>query len=99
MVDPEVGAVHRDQRLAQIAEGWLATWPELLLGHDDPHRPPVLQPVETMDARCVVADAPRRFRGRLDLGDQVALRRIPPRELDAGRFTDDAASSVAPDEI
>ncbi len=98
-VDPEVGAVHGDERLAQIAQGGLAARPELLLGHDDPHRPPVLQPVQAMDADGVVADAPRRLLGHLDLGDQVAPRRIPPRELDAGCFTDHAASSVAPDEI
>ena len=38
-VDPEVGAVHGDERLAQIAQGGLAAGPELLLGHHDPHRP------------------------------------------------------------
>ena len=52
-----------------------------------------------MDANGVVADAPRRFLGHLDLGDEVALRRIPPREIDAGCFTNDAPSTVAPDEI
>ena len=84
VVDPEIGAVHGDERLAQIAQGGLAARPELLLGHDDPYRPPVLQPVEGVDARGVVADAPRRFLGHLDLGDQVAPGGIPPRELDPG---------------
>ena len=42
IVDPEVGAVHGDERLAQIAQGGLAAGPDLLLGHDDPHRPPSL---------------------------------------------------------
>jgi hypothetical protein len=40
-----------------------------------------------------------RFLKNLDLGDQVAGCRIPPEELDAVFFTDQAASSVAPDEI
>src|SRR3954449_10230808 len=53
-----------------------------------------------MDAEGVAADAPLwRFVGQLDLGDQVARCRIPPTELDVGRFADPTASSVAPDEI
>ena len=43
VVDPEVGAVHGDERLAQIAQGGLAAGPELLLGRDRPgtsSRPP-----------------------------------------------------------
>src|SRR5215218_10252951 len=51
------------------------------------------------DAGGVVTDARRRLLGQLDLGDQVAPRRIPARELDAGRLADHAASSIAPDEI
>ena len=98
-MDSEIGPVHGNERFAQIAQCGLAARPELLLGHDDPHRPPILHPVEAVDARGVVTDALRRLLGHLDLGDQVAPRRIPPRELDAGCFTDDAASSVAPDEI
>src|SRR5438093_8494298 len=52
-----------------------------------------------MDAEGVVADAPFRLLGYLDLGDQAARCRIPPGELDAGCLTDQTASSVAPDEI
>ena len=84
---------------AQIAHRGFTARPELLFGHDHPDRPPILHPVEAMDTNSVVADAPRRFLGHLDLGDQVALRRIPTRKLDARRSTDDAAPSVAPDEI
>jgi hypothetical protein len=43
----------------------------------------VLQPAQGMDAEGVVADAPFRLLGDLDLGDQAAGRRIPPGELDA----------------
>src|SRR3954452_15591061 len=52
-----------------------------------------------MDAEGVVADAPFRLLGNLNLGDQVAGCRIPSGELDAGCFTDQTASSIAPDEI
>src|SRR5258706_16217779 len=52
-----------------------------------------------MDAKGIAVDAQFRLLGHLDLGDQAADRRVPPGELDAGRFTDQTASSVAPDEI
>jgi len=59
----------------------------------------VLQPTECMDAEGVAADAQFRLLSHLDLGDQAARGRIPAGELDAGCSADDAASSVAPDEI
>jgi hypothetical protein len=82
----------------------------VLFGHHDPRRPPihvdhlavadlVLHPAEGMDAEGVVAGAPLRLLGHLDLGNQVTDRRIPPGELDAGRFADQTASSVATNEI
>ncbi len=46
-----------------------------------------------------MADAQFRFLGHLDLGDQVAGCRIPAGEVDAGCLADQAASSVAPDEV
>ena len=52
-----------------------------------------------MGAAGVVAESPFRLLGHLDLGDQPARRRIPPGELDAGGLADQAAASVAPDEI
>src|SRR5882724_13673311 len=52
-----------------------------------------------MDAANVVAKAPFRLTDYLHLSDQVAGCRIPPRALDAGCFTDQAASTVATDEI
>ena len=99
IVDPEVGAEHGDERLAQITQRGLAARPDLLLGHDDPERLPILHPVEAVDAGGVETGARRRLLGQLDLGDQVAPRRIPPRELDTGCLADQAASSIAPDEI
>ena len=109
-VDPVIGPVDGDERLAEIAQGGFARGSDVLFGHHDPYRPAirvddlavadlVLHPAEAMDAEGVVADAPFRLLGQLDLGDQAARRRIPPRELDAGCLADQAASSVAPDEI
>ena len=83
---------------------------DVLLGHHDAHRTLigvddlavadlVLHPAEAMDAEGVVSGAPFRGLGQLDLGDQVAGRRLPPGELDAGCSADQAAASVAPDEI
>jgi hypothetical protein len=98
IVDPEVGAVDRDQRLAQIAQSRLAARPDPLLGDDAPHLA-VLHRLEGVDAGGVVAKSPRRLHRGLHLGDQVAPGRVPSGELDAGCLADDAASSVAPDEI
>ena len=96
--------------LAEIAQGGFGRGSDVLLGHHDPHRAVVreddlavadlvLLPTEGMGAEGVVAHAQFRLLGHLDLGDQAARRRIPPRELDARCFPDDAASSVAADEI
>ena len=110
-VDPVVGPVDGDERLAEIAQGGFARGSDVRFGQHDPYRPAVrvddlavadlvLHPAEGMHADGVVADAPfLRLLGQLDLGDQAARRRIPPRELDAGCLADQAASSVAPDEI
>ena len=109
-VDPVVGPVDGDERLAEIAQGGLGRGSDVLFGHHDPHRPAirvddlavadlVLHPADGMDAEGVVADAQFRLLGHLDLGDQGARRRIPAGELDAGCLADQAASSVAPDEI
>src|SRR4029453_6859889 len=59
----------------------------------------VLDPAEAVDAGGVLADAPLRVLGHLDLGDQGARRRIPSGEVDAGRLADEASSSVAADEV
>ena len=40
-VDPVVGPVDGDERLAEIAQGRLAVGPGVLLGHHDPYRPAI----------------------------------------------------------
>ena len=109
IVDPVVGPVHGDEALAEIVQGGLAG-ADLRLGEHYPDRPPglvdhlavldlVLDLAQGMRARGSAANAQFRLLGHLDLGEQGARRRIPAGELDAGCFTDQAASSVAPDEI
>jgi hypothetical protein len=99
VVDPEVGAEHIAQRLAEIAHGGLGARADLSLGYDDPDRLAILHRAEGVDARRVVTEVLFGSFGHLHLGDQVASRRIPPRELDTGRPADQAPSSVAADEI
>jgi hypothetical protein len=99
-VDPVVGPVGDDERIAEIAQGGFGRRPDVPFGHEDAYSHPILCPAERMDAEGVAADAPfRRFLGQLDLGDQVAGCRIPPGELDACGLADQAAASVAADEI
>ena len=109
-MDPVVGPVDGDEALAEIAQGGFARGSDVRFGHHDPYRPPflvdhlavadlVLHLAQGMDARGSAAHAQFRLLGHLDLGEQAARRRIPAGELDAGCFTDQAASSVAPDEI
>ena len=59
----------------------------------------VLDPAEAVDAAVVLAHAQLRLLGHLDLADQGTGRGIPPGELDAGLLADEAASSVAADEV
>ena len=52
-----------------------------------------------MPAACILVESPLRLLRHLDLRDQPARRRVPPGEVDAGRLADEAAASIAPDEI
>jgi hypothetical protein len=42
-VNPEIGPVDGDERLAEIAQRGFGGEPDVLFGHHDPHRPPVLE--------------------------------------------------------
>ena len=99
-VDPVIGPVYGDERLAEIAQGGFGRWVRRAVRSLRPAPAlPSLQPAEGMDAEGVAADATFRLLPHLDLGDEVAGCRIRPGELDAGCLTDQTASSVAPDEI
>ena len=77
----------------------LAAGPELLLGDDHAHRLSRPPAAAGRGRRSHRGGCPGRFLGHLDLGDQVALGRVPAWELDPGGFADHAAPAVAPDEI
>ena len=109
VVDPVIGPVHGDEPLAKIVDGRLAG-ADLRLGQHDPDRPAwlvdhdavldlVLGLAQRVRARGRAANAQLRLLGHLDLGEQGACRGVPTGELDAGFLADQAASSVAPDEI
>ena len=99
-MNPVVGAEDGDERFAEIPQGGLAARSDLPLGHHDPERLAVLHLVHGVDAGGVVTENVLvGTLAHLDLGDQVAARGVPARELDARRPPDQAASSVAADEI
>jgi hypothetical protein len=98
-VHPEVRPVGGDECLAEVLQGGLAGVVDVLLGQGDPERPSPLRTMDGTDAATLGAHAELRLLVHLDLGDQPAGGRIPPGELDAGRLPDQAASSVAADEI
>src|SRR5215211_1316331 len=98
-VRPEVRPVGDGERLTEILQGGLAGVFDELFGQDDPVRLSALRRVYGTDATTLAAHAEHRLLVHLDLGDQVAGCRTPPGEPDAGRLADQAASSVAPDEV
>jgi hypothetical protein len=81
---------------AHIDQGGLAGVFAVLFGQYDPERPSVSHPA---DATTLAAHAELRLLVHLDLGDHPAGRGIQPGEVDAGCLADQAASSVASDEI
>ena len=96
---PVIGPVESDERLAEIAQGGLTGVPDVLLGHHNPHPLP--------SSRSRRERMPLSSRRMPHSGSSVsstsAIRwlvgRVPPGELDTGCLTNQAASSVAPDEI
>src|SRR4029450_1638098 len=88
-MDPVVGPVDGDERLAEIAQGGFGRGSDVLFGHHDPYRAPVqvdhlavadlvLHPAEAVDAAGVAVDAPFRLPRQFDLAEQGAPGRTPP---------------------
>jgi hypothetical protein len=96
---PVVRPVHGDECLAKLAHAGIAGVFDVSFRQYDPERPSAVQPVDGTDATTLAVDAELRLLVHLDLGDHPAGRGIQPGEVDAGRLADQAASSVAPDEI
>ena len=96
---PEVGPVGGDERLAEVVQGGVAGVLDVPFLEHDPIRPAALRPVDGTDAAALATHADLRLLVHLDLGDHPAGRRIQPGEVDAGGLADQAASSVAADEV
>src|ERR1700682_4436910 len=96
---PVVRPVHRDECFAKLAHAGGAGVFEVSFPEHDPERPSALRPVDGTDATTLGAHADLRLLVHLDLGDHPARRGIQPGEVDAGCLPDQAASSVAADEI
>jgi len=58
-VDPIIGPVDGDERLAEIAQGGFPGPADVPFGDEDPHRLPILQPAQGMDAEGVAVGARR----------------------------------------
>ena len=98
-MDAVIGAVYRDERFAEIAQGGFGGGSDVAFGHEDAHWFSIAQTADGMDAEGVAADAAFRLFRHLDFGDEVTGRWIQPGELDAGCLANETASAVAADEI
>src|ERR1700722_4641693 len=94
-----VSPVHSKKRLAPIAQRWFAAGLQFLFSEHDAHCPAVLQLSDRIGAGSVLAETPRRLFCYLSLRDQPTLCRVPARELNASRFTDKAARSIAANKV
>lgn len=98
----QVGAVHGDEGLAEIAQAGFSGAVERRFGQDHQHAS-ARGLAEAVKAERIVAQAPgrlaSRFLAHFDLGHEVAQRRIGAGELDAGGLAHQAAAAVAADQI
>jgi hypothetical protein len=94
-----ISSVGGDECLTEFLQGGLGCVFDVPLEQYDPVRASALLPVDGTDAATLGAHADLRLLVHLDLGDQVAGRRIPPWEVDASRLANQAAAPVAPDEV
>ena len=101
-VDPEIGAVDGDERLADIAQGGFAVDPTLPFGQHDP-RPVLCHPPSRADrhgCRCASWWTPHFGSSAISTSAISQLDgRIPSGEFDAGRLADQAAAAIAADQI
>jgi hypothetical protein len=94
-----VRPVHGAERLAELVHAGVAGVVDVPFREDDPDRLPLCPPTERMLADAVATEPELRLLVHLDLGDHPAGRGIQPGEVDTGCLADQAASSVAADEV
>ena len=98
-VHTEIGPVHPDEGTAQVGKRGFSRRPELSFRRHDPIGAPIRHPMQPVRSRLVLPHPGRRLVGDLDLGDEVAARRVRPGERDAGRPAQNASSAVRSDEV
>src|SRR5258708_419836 len=109
-MDSVVRPARSDEPLAEVAQRGFLRASGLRFGDHDPDRPDIIiddltvldlvfPSAKGMGAGGAAVDAHRWRLGHLPFSEDVARRRIPSGEVDTGRLADQAAPSVAPDEI
>jgi hypothetical protein len=83
-MDPVVGPVDGDERIADITQSGVAIESQLRFGQHDPGRSATLHLADRVGAHGVLVNPPLRLLAHLDFGDQPTRRRIPSGEIDAG---------------
>jgi len=88
-----------DECFAKLAHAGVAGVFDVSFCEHDTKRLPSFPPTEGMGAEAVATEPELRLLVHLDLGDHPAGRGIQPGDVDAGCLADQAASSVAADEV
>src|SRR5262245_49766409 len=78
IVNPVIGAIDRNERLAEITKGRFVGAAEVLFGYQDSHQAVVVEPTEGMDTSSVVA---RRCRPEQNPSLHTRDRWGPPARL------------------
>src|SRR5262249_37001607 len=95
---PVVGAVHRDECGAQLLQVGRTAVLDRPFREDDADRL-AFSATDGVLPRVVATEAELGLVVHLDLGDHPTRRRVAAAEVDAGRLADDAATTVATDDV
>jgi hypothetical protein len=87
------------QTAMSASKGRLLAFADVRFYQHDAYALSGFQLAQSIDSLLTTADGPRGFFGHLNLGDQVAGRRVPSWKVDTRLLADQAAASIAPDEI
>jgi hypothetical protein len=84
--------------MANVVQGRLVSLADARF-HQHGAYAPFLQLAQGVDSLLTTPDAPRWLLSHLNLGDQIAGGGVPTRKVDPRLLSDEAAASVAPDEV